>query len=107
MKTADLEADIGDVLLTEEQIQARVIELGTAITADSAGRPLTLVSVLKGSILFMADLMRAIRAPLKIELMEVSSYRGATTEPSRLARRLTDLSSRIAGTDVTLPYDII
>ena len=107
MKTADLKADIGDILLTEAQIQARVIELGAAITADSAGRPLTLVSVLKGSILFMADLMRAIDVPLKIDLMEVSSYGGATTESSGLVRILKDLSSSIEGQDVLIVEDII
>jgi len=104
---ADLQADIGDVLLTEDQIQARVLELGAAITADSAGQPLTLVSVLKGSILFMADLMRAIRVPLKIDLMEVSSYGGATTESSGLVRILKDLSSSIEGQDVLIVEDII
>ena len=107
MKTADLHADIGDILLTEEQIQARVIELGAAITADSAGRALTLVSVLKGSILFMADLMRAIDRPLRIDLMEVSSYGGTTTESSGLVRILKDLSTSIEGEHVLIVEDII
>ena len=59
----DLHADIGEILLTEEQIQAKVRELGARISADYAGRQLTLVSVLKGSLPFMADLMRAIDMP--------------------------------------------
>ena len=71
-RTTDLHADIGEVLLTEEQIQAKVAELGQRIAADYAGRPLTLVSVLKGSLPFMADLMRAIPAPVRIDLMAVS-----------------------------------
>jgi hypoxanthine phosphoribosyltransferase len=65
------------------------------------------VSVLKGSLPFMADLMRAIEIPLQIDLMEVSSYGGATTETSGLVRILKDLSSSIAGRDVLIVEDII
>src|SRR5512143_3940780 len=104
---SDLRADIGEILLTEEQIQARVAELGAAITADHEGRPITLVSVLKGSLPFMADLMRSIDLPLRIDLMEVSSYGGATTESSGLVRILKDLSSSIEGEDVLIVEDII
>jgi hypoxanthine phosphoribosyltransferase len=103
----DLRADIGEILLTEEQIQTRVTELGAAITADYAGRALTLVSVLKGSLPFMADLMRSIEVPLRIDLMEVSSYGGATTESSGLVRILKDLSTSIEGEDVLIVEDII
>jgi hypoxanthine phosphoribosyltransferase len=103
----DLRSDIGEILLTEEQIQARVAELGAAITADHAGRPLTLVSVLKGSLPFMADLMRAIHVPVRIDLMEVSSYGGTTTESSGLVRILKDLSASIEGEDVLIVEDII
>jgi len=99
--------DIGEVLLTEERIQARVIELGAAVTADFAGRRLTLVSVLKGSLPFMADLMRAIDLSVRIDVMEVSSYGGATTESSGLVRILKDLSSSIEGQDVLIVEDII
>ena len=67
--TRDLHADIGEILLTEEEIRAKVIELGARINADYAGRDLTLVSVLKGSLPFMADLMRAIDIPVRIDLM--------------------------------------
>ena len=103
----DQHTDIGEVLLTEEQIQSRVTELGAAISADLVGRQLTLVSVLKGSLPFMADLMRAISLPLRIDLMEVSSYGGATTESSGLVRILKDLSSSIEGEDVLIVEDII
>jgi hypoxanthine phosphoribosyltransferase len=106
-RTTDLHADIGEVLLTEDQIQAKVAELGQRIAADYAGRPLTLVSVLKGSLPFMADLMRSIDRPLRIDLMEVSSYGGATTESSGLVRILKDLSSSIEGEDVLICEDII
>jgi hypoxanthine phosphoribosyltransferase len=106
-KTIDLEADVAEVLLDEERIQRRVVELGEAISADYAGRELTLVSVLKGSLPFMADLMRAIRLPVRIDLMEVSSYGGTSTETSGLVRILKDLSSSIADQDVLLVEDII
>ncbi|HEY2917231.1 MAG TPA: hypoxanthine phosphoribosyltransferase [Candidatus Limnocylindrales bacterium] len=108
MRTVDdLRADIGEVLLTEAQIQARVAELGAQVSADFAGRSLTMVSVLKGSLPFMADLMRSIDRPLRIDLMEVSSYGGATTESSGLVRILKDLSSSIEGEDVLICEDII
>lgn len=104
---ADLEADIAEVLLSEEVIQAKVVELGALISADYADRELTLVSVLKGALPFMADLMRAIRIPVQIDLMEVSSYGGTATESSGLVRILKDLSSSIDGRDVLIVEDII
>jgi hypoxanthine phosphoribosyltransferase len=106
-RAVDLEADIGEVLLTEEQIQGKVAELGRQISADYAGRQLTLVSVLKGSLPFMADLMRAISIPVRIDLMEVSSYGGTATESSGLVRILKDLSASIDGADVLIVEDII
>jgi hypoxanthine phosphoribosyltransferase len=106
-RTVDLHADIAQILLTEEQIATRVAELGERITTDYEGRTLTLVSVLKGSLPFMADLMRAIDLPLRIDLMEVSSYGGTATESSGLVRILKDLSASIAGDDVLIVEDII
>jgi hypoxanthine phosphoribosyltransferase len=106
-RVVDLHGDIAEILLTEEQISTRVAELGSRISADYQGRTLTLVSVLKGSLPFMADLMRAIDLPLRIDLMEVSSYGGATTESSGLVRILKDLSASIAGEDVLIVEDII
>jgi hypoxanthine phosphoribosyltransferase len=106
-ETADLVSDVGEVLLTEEEIRGRIAELGAMISADYAGRRLTLVSVLKGSLPFMADLMRQITIPVRIDLMEVSSYGGASTESSGLVRILKDLSASIAGEDVLLVEDII
>jgi hypoxanthine phosphoribosyltransferase len=103
----DLVADIGEVLVTEDAIQARILELGGQIGADYAGRSLTLVSVLKGALPFMADLMRAIPVPVRIDLMEVSSYGGTTTESSGLVRILKDLSATIEGEDVLIVEDII
>jgi hypoxanthine phosphoribosyltransferase len=106
-RPVDLSADIGEVLLTEEVIAAKVAELGRRITEDYAGRSLTLVSVLKGSLPFMADLMRQIALPLRIDLMEVSSYGGTATESSGLVRIMKDLSASIDGEDVLLVEDII
>src|SRR5262245_66425899 len=103
----DQRSDIGEVLLTEEQIQAKVAELGAQISADMAGRQLTLLSVLKGPLPFMADLMRAISLPLRIDLMEVSCYGGATTDASGLVRTLTDLPPSISAEDVLLLEAII
>jgi hypoxanthine phosphoribosyltransferase len=106
-RTADLQADIAEVLLSEEAIAARVAELGRRISEDYAGRRLALVSVLKGSLPFMADLMRQISLPLRIDLMEVSSYGGTATESSGLVRIIKDLSKSIDGEDVLLVEDII
>jgi hypoxanthine phosphoribosyltransferase len=105
--SSDLVSDVAEVLLTEEQIAAKVAELGQQISTDYAGRELTLVSVLKGSLPFMADLMRRITLPLRIDLMEVSSYGGNATESSGLVRILKDLSAPIEGRDVLLVEDII
>ncbi len=99
--------DVAEVLVTEEQVRAKVAELGQRISADYAGRPLTLVSVLKGSLPFMADLMRAVTIPLQIDLMEVSSYGGTATDSSGLVRILKDLSASIEGKDVLIVEDII
>ena len=107
MRQPDLVADVDGVLITEDQIRTRVAELGSQITADNAGKSLTLVSVLKGSLPFMADLMRAIEIPVRIDLMEVSSYGGTATESSGLVRILKDLSSPIDERDVLIVEDII
>lgn len=103
----DLNEDVAEILLSEDQIRVKVVELGKRISADYAGRELTLVSVLKGSLPFMADLMRQIDLPLQIDLMEVSSYGGTATESSGLVQILKDLSAPIDGRDVLLVEDII
>ena len=101
-----IHADVEEVLLTGEEVQARVAELGAMLAADYEGRDPVLVSVLKGSIIFLADLVRAMPIPLSIDLMEVSSY-GASTESSGQVRILKDLSSSIAGREVIVVEDII
>ena len=92
---SEIDRGVGEILIEEQAVKDRVGALGAEISADYAGRDPVLVSVLKGSLLFMADLMRAIDVPLRIDLMEVSSYGGATTESSGLVRILKDLSSSI------------
>lgn len=104
---ANLHGDVAEILLTEEEIASKVRELGAQISVDYRGRSLTLVSVLKGSLPFMADLMRAIEIPVRIDLMEVSSYGGSSTESSGLVRILKDLSASIADEDVLIVEDII
>ena len=106
-RLADLHDDVGEILLDEATISAKVQELGSRISADYAGQQLTLVSVLKGSLPFMADLMRAIEIPVRIDLMEVSSYGGTATESSGLVRILKDLSASIADEHVLIVEDII
>jgi hypoxanthine phosphoribosyltransferase len=101
-----IDADVEEVLISGEQVQARVAELGAQLAADYADRDPVLVSVLKGSIIFMADLVRAMPIPLAIDLMEVSSY-GASTESSGQVRILKDLSTSIEGRDVVVVEDII
>lgn len=101
-----IDPDVEEVLLGSEQVQARVAELGAQLSADYAGRDPVLVSVLKGSIIFLADLVRAMPIPLSIDLMEVSSY-GASTESSGQVRILKDLSTSIAGREVIVVEDII
>jgi hypoxanthine phosphoribosyltransferase len=103
----DLGDDVAEVLISEEQLRVKVEELGARVSADYADRSVTLVSVLKGSLPFMADLMRAITVPVTIDLMEVSSYGGQATESSGLVRILKDLSSSIDEKDVLIVEDII
>jgi len=103
----DLVNDVAEVLITEAQVRAKVAEMAAEMSRDYADRDLTLVSVLKGSLPFMADLMRAITIPVQIDLMEVSSYGGTSTETSGLVRILKDLSSSVEGRDVVIVEDII
>ncbi len=103
----DLSRDVAEILITEQQVKAKVAELGGRLTADYRDQSVVLVSVLKGSLPFMADLMRAVALPLEIDLMEVSSYGGTSTETSGLVRILKDLSGPIDGRDVVIVEDII
>ena len=103
---APIHEDVEEVLLTGDQLRDRVAELGAQLSADYLDRDPVLVSVLKGSIIFLADLIRAMEIPLSLDLMEVSSY-GASTESSGQVRILKDLSKPIAGRNVIVVEDII
>jgi hypoxanthine phosphoribosyltransferase len=103
---ASIHDDVEEILLTEQRIAERVAELGAELAANYADRHPVLVSVLKGSIIFLADLIRAMQTPLSLDLMEVSSY-GASTESSGQVRILKDLSNPIEGRDVIVVEDII
>jgi len=94
-----------EVLLSEEQLRARVAAMGEAISRDYAQKPLKLVGVLKGSFVFMADLARAIDLPVKIDFIGTSSYAGTTT--SGVVRITSDLSRPIEGEHVLLVEDIV
>jgi hypoxanthine phosphoribosyltransferase len=98
--------DVEEVLLDEPAIQRRVRELAIELTADYADRDPVLVSVLKGSLVFLADLMRGMEMPVSIDLMEVSSY-GSGTETSGQVRIIKDLSKPIEGRHVIVVEDII
>jgi hypoxanthine phosphoribosyltransferase len=102
---ADLNEDISEILVDEATIQARVRELGAAISEAYAGQDLLLVSVLKGSIIFMADLVRAITIPHEIDFMAISSYGGGTT--SGAVRIMKDLNVNLEGRNVVVVEDII
>jgi hypoxanthine phosphoribosyltransferase len=104
---ADLEKDVAKILITREQLQARIAELGTAISRDYADKDLILVCVLKGGVLFLSDLARAIHIPHAIDFMAISSYGGARTESSGVVRILMDLNASIQGRDVLIVEDII
>jgi hypoxanthine phosphoribosyltransferase len=98
--------DIDSVLVTEEQIAAKVAELARIVDADYAGRELLLVGVLKGAVMVMADLARALTVPATMEFMAVSSY-GSATSSSGVVRILKDLDRSIEGKDVLVVEDII
>jgi hypoxanthine phosphoribosyltransferase len=101
-----LDDNISEILVDEATIQKRVIELGTAISEAYAGQDLVLVSVLKGSIIFMADLARAITVPHEIDFMATSSY-GAATSSSGVVRILKDLNVSIQNRNILVVEDII
>ena len=94
-----------DVLISADRIQARVAELGAAIARDYQGKPLVLVGVLKGSFVFLADLVRAIDLPVKVDFMGISSYEG--TKSTGVVRVTSDLSRPVEGKDLLLVEDIV
>lgn len=102
----DLHADIEEILLTEEQILAKIAELGEQITSDYVGKNLLLLGTLKGAVPFIADLARAIKLPLEIDYMAVSSY-GNSTQSSGVVRILKDLEGPVDHKHILIVEDIV
>lgn len=97
---------IGETLVAREDLQRRIAELGEEISRDYEGRELILVGVLKGAVLFLADLMRHVDVPCEIDFMAVSSY-GSQTDSSGVVRILKDLDAPIEDRHVLIVEDII
>jgi hypoxanthine phosphoribosyltransferase len=100
------EASIGETLVSREDLERRVAELGRQISEDYRDKDLFMVGVLKGAVLFLADLMRDISVPCEIDFMAVSSY-GSQTDSSGVVRILKDLDSPIEDRHVLIVEDII
>ncbi len=101
-----LKDDVAEILITEEELKARIAELGKAISEDYRGQDLVLLCVLKGGFMMLADLMRAIDIPHNVDFMATSSY-GDSTESSGVVRILKDLDMNIEGRNVLIVEDII
>jgi hypoxanthine phosphoribosyltransferase len=100
------ERDIVEVLVSAEQLNQRITELGEQITEDYRGKRLLLLGVLKGAVLFMVDLARQIRLPLELDFMATSSY-GASTKSSGIVRILKDLEASVEGQHILVVEDIV
>jgi hypoxanthine phosphoribosyltransferase len=103
----ELTAKLKRILFTEAQIQARVAELGAQISRDYAGKDLLLVCILRGGVVFLADLMRHITIPCYLDFMAVTSYGVGARESNRSPRILMDLREDIVGRNVLLVEDIV
>ena len=99
-------SSIGETLISEQELQARIAEIAAAISGDYAGTDLLLVGVLKGAVFFLADLARAITIPCSFDFMAVTSY-GSATDSSGVVRILKDLDQPIEGRHVIIVEDII
>ncbi|MEA1939095.1 MAG: hypoxanthine phosphoribosyltransferase [Candidatus Caldatribacteriota bacterium] len=98
--------EIDEILITEEEIKEKIAELGKKITKDYQNKNLVLVGVLRGAVIFMADLARAISIPMIFDFIAISSY-GAATKSSGVVRILKDLNESIEGKNVLIVEDII
>ena len=106
MDYQDIKDDLTEVLITEAEIHEKIEELARRIEVDYAGDKLLLVGVLRGAVMVMADLARAIRIPVEMDWMAVSSY-GSGTQSSGVVRILKDLDSDLHGRKVLIVEDII
>lgn len=100
------EDDVAEILIDEQALAARIRELGQQITADYEGKPLMLLGVLKGAVLFLVDLARQVKLPVEIDFMATSSY-GASTKSSGIVRILKDLDESIEGKHILIVEDIV
>nr|MBI3613874.1 hypoxanthine phosphoribosyltransferase [Nitrospirota bacterium] len=101
-----MESIFGRPIVTQEQMHTRIKDLGRQIASDYADKDLILVGILKGAFAFYADLARAIRIPLRVDFLVVSSY-GSRAKTSGKVKMVTDLTENIAGKDVLLVEDIV
>ncbi len=101
-----MERMFGRPIVTQEQMRARIRELGRQISADYAGKDLVLIGVLKGAYAFYADLARAIRIPVRVDFIVVTSY-GSRAKTSGKVKLVTELTEEINGKDVLLVEDIV
>jgi hypoxanthine phosphoribosyltransferase len=101
-----MERIFGRPIVTQEEMRARIKELGKQITADYAGKDFVLVGVLKGAYAFYADLARAIRIPMRVDFLIVTSY-GSQSKTSGKVKVVTELTEDIKGKDVLLVEDIV
>jgi hypoxanthine phosphoribosyltransferase len=97
---------IGEILVSNEDLKRRIAELGAEVSRDYSDRDLFMVGILKGAVLFLADLMRHVTVPCEIDFMAVSSY-GSQTDSSGVVRILKDLDAPIEGRHVLIVEDII
>jgi len=101
-----MERLFGRPIVTQEQMRTRIREMGRQISADYAGKDLVLVGILKGAYCFYADLARAIRIPVRVDFIVVTSY-GSRTKTSGKVKLVTELTEEITGRDVLLVEDIV
>ena len=106
MHVDDIRNDLTEVLITEQEIHAKLAELARRVEADYGDAPPLLVGVLKGAVMVMADFARELTVHVEMDWMAVSSY-GASTQSSGVVRILKDLDTEIAGRDVLIVEDII
>jgi hypoxanthine phosphoribosyltransferase len=102
----ETDPNLGPIVVSEDELQRRIKELGEQVTKDYAGRPPLLVGVLKGAFMFMSDLARAIDLPVEFDFMAVSSY-GAATKTSGVVRIVKDLDLDLTNRHVLVVEDIV
>lgn len=98
--------DIEKILISENELQERIKTMGSEITADYKNKEILMIGVLRGAVIFMSDLARAIKVPVAIDFMAVSSY-GASTSSSGVVRILKDLDEEVEGKNLLIVEDII